>query len=194
MKSDILKKNYNFYVVKLIPMNRVYKLPNFRIFNLEDLDNFVNYSLKNDLFEYKEIWFCKTRVDEGVYSISGRITYSDSGVQTVEQLWNCSARIIEEFNEESNFTYLRASRPGWGYRYMIEKLLTPNGNFTNKEVLLTQFWNSVKEVEKHREQIEIFCDYLEQFQFKIFSLEYKIINGKFSIIDWDSPNDLCVLR
>lgn len=32
------------------------------------------------------------------------------------------------------------------------------------------------------------------FSFKSFSLEYKILNGRLFVIDWDTPNDLLVLR
>ena len=48
-------------------------------------------------------------------------------------------------------------------------------------------------IEQEREKIAAFCEFLDSFSFKAYSLEYKIVASQLKIIDWDTPNDRQVL-
>ena len=89
---------------------------------------------------------------------------------------------------------MRAARYGWGWRYVIEHVHCPRASSDSEASITADFRVAVKVLEENRERLEEFCSFLDTFRFKAYSLEYKIVNGKFSLIDWDTPNDRRVLN
>lgn len=198
LQNDKLNRINAFYVIKFVKREQYYKLPNFRIYNLDDLTTF-QFIIEEKKYPYDEIWYCKTVFDETSIktSVAGRISFEREvwgNSQIIEQLWNKSPRLIENFNASVNYIYIRASRCSWGHRYNIDKVHIPQMINIKSTAIESQFSNSVIEIEREREKIEVFEEFLSSFQYKCFSLEYKIINGKFRIIDWDTPNDMLVLK
>jgi len=77
---------------------------------------------------------------------------------------------------------------------MIEHLHIPKTMDVDPKAILIQFSMSVVEIERNREKLEIFEEYLLQFNYNVFNVEYKILNGKLFFIDWDTPNDGLVIK
>jgi len=186
-----------FFVIKLINNDAVFSVPNYRIYNQEELIAFKSDVLnKKKLFH--EMWYCKTNISEGNkdLSLAGRILYTDvvNGYdQTIEQIWNRSPRIIDDYNETSDFIFVRASRWAWGFRFNPLVVHLPNDCNLRKADVLEQFAYATSKIEAERDKIEIFEEYMRRFDFKAFTLEYKINDGILRFIDWDTPNDKLVL-
>ena len=196
--SDAHKGEQAFYIVKMVNNKQYYKIPNHRIYSKADLESFLlHIESRNHLFH--ELWYCRTQYDDKSekMSVAGRFlfNYDDvASMHTIEQVWNRSPRMIEEYNSTSDFIFLRASRPSWGRRYMIEHLHIPKTMDVDPKAILIQFSMSVVEIERNREKLEIFEEYLLQFNYNVFNVEYKILNGKLFFIDWDTPNDGLVIK
>jgi hypothetical protein len=196
--NDVQKSEKAFYIIILVKREQYYKLPNYRVFSMVDLDNFLPH-IEERKHLYDELWYCRTLYnnDDNTTSMAGRMSFDYNNrvnIHTIEQVWNKSPRVIEEFNEESQFIFIRASRPSWGYRYNLEHIHIPDKFDVDTTIIKKQFSLATVELERFREKIEIFEEYLLGFGFKIFSIEYLFINGKINIIDWDTPNDRKVLR
>ena len=197
--NDIKINEKAFYIVKLVNNNQYYKLPNYRIYKLDDIESFKSFIIKS-VYHIDELWYCRTLyfgIDSESYSVSGRLLFAhEEGkqAQIIEQTWNNSPRIIDEYNNSIDVIFTRATRPSWGCRYILNHLNIPNNSNNGKDNILMQFQITIKEIERIREKIEVFENYLNNFEYNNFNIEYKNINGKLSIIDWDTPNDSLVLR
>lgn len=192
---DIRLNKKAFYIIKMVNNNKYYKLPNYRVYTIGDLDEFLLYiNPKKHL--YDELWYCRTQYSDEYISlnVSGRISFDYEHGQTIEQVWNRSPRVIEEYNNSSDFIYLRASRLSWGFRYITERIHIPKSLNIDSSTILSQFFLSAIEIERKREKLDFFVEYIFGYKFHVFSIEYKIANGKLSILDWDTHNDSLILR
>ena len=190
--------NSGMYIISSIPSHDCFKLPNFCISCLEDLEAFKTSLDDHFLDKFSEVWYCKKPFQNGHDVITGRIALDNrkglntiQNSHTVEQVWNCSHREIEKFNKNSNGIYLRASREGWGRRYHIDALNLPSKK--DKDKVVNGFIQTVKEVESDKEKIEEFENYLEKLGIEELCLEYMLSQRGFSFIDWDTSNDKKVI-
>jgi hypothetical protein len=185
------------FIIKLISNDTVFMAPNYRICSSNELIAFRK-DMQSKKHLYNEIWYCKTKIYENncALNLSGRILYTElvNGYdQTIEQIWNRSPRIIDDYSKTSDFIFVRANRLTWGMRHNPTLVHLPNNcNLKNADVL-EQFYYAVKKIEQEREKIELFENYMIGFGFKSFTLEYKINDGILRFIDWDTPNDKLVL-
>jgi len=198
MKSDSQKREEAYYIIILVKKEQYYKLPNYRVYSVEDLNDFLPY-INPKIHLYDEFWYCRTPYSENNknMSVAGRMSFDYTNsfiIHTIEQIWNKSPRMIEEYNEDSKFIYLRASRPTWGYSYNYEHIHIPLMFNATTATIKKHFSETIVMIERIREKIEVFEEYMASFSFNIFSIEYQLINGKLNIIDWDSPNDRIVLE
>ena len=183
-------KTQSSYIIKLVPIELRPKLRNIIIRDHTQLD-----SARATLLEakdYFEIWWCKTAssLDSGVF---GRFYINSGGTtevsQCIEQVWADSARKIERIGDGT--PYLFAHRLWWGRRYQIE-----SSNFSSLDSISAkkQFYEISRQLEAHRNGFDRLVQ--DAIQLNIYSLcmEYKLIDGKVHIIDWDSPSDKTILR
>ena len=201
--SDIekeLKSNPNsgMYIISSIPSHDCFKLPNFCISSMEDLEKF-KASLDNDFLDrFSEVWYCKKPFQNGHDVVTGRISFDNRDwinsikySHSVEQVWNCSHREIEKFNKNSNAMYLRASREGWERRYHIDELRVPSNE--DKDKVIKGFIQTVRGIESYKEKIEEFERYLKDIGIDEICLEYMLSQKGFSFIDWDTNDDKKVI-
>ncbi len=186
----------HFFVVKPVPLVQRRQLPNFVVqgdSDLARLPEFLNRSTGSCI----EIWYCHTRVDEKLLSVAGRVRF-DAGAadhsQVIEQVSRCSPRTLETLSNAFHWPYVRAARFSWGHHFAIEDVRVPSGGAVTRSQILAEFEYAVRRWERGRERIEIFCEILDALNFASYSLEYKVVGEHFSIIDWDTPDDLLVLR
>ena len=188
----------NLYTISLVKNNQLHKLPNINVTTLEQLLTFYK-RYKNNTSGFDEIWYCKKQINNSSSpSCVGRISFHTSDIiqdvsseQILEQVWNTTHRDIENFNENYSKSYVRAHRNGFGRRYIIDKMNIKSD--VEKEQIVSQYITVVKEIEQKRDAIENFIDFLQQLDINEFSLEYLLEGGRFSIIDWDSQDDLKVI-
>jgi hypothetical protein len=197
LRDDSRHARSSFYVVKLVPADLPGQLPNFNVERVSQLKQLVTFLTADRDENYLEAWYCRTRIDAEVFSVAGRIVFStaDGGkTQLVEQLWRGSPRKLETYSGDFAFPYVRASRYSWGWPYSIEHVHLPPRSVLSKLQLQSEFGYSMRCIEQQKEKIAAFCEFLDSFSFKAYSLEYKIVASQLKIIDWDTPNDRRVLR
>jgi len=200
LRDDLRQTRRSFYVVKLVPADLPGQLPNFNIERISQLKQLVAFLNAHRRENYLEAWYCRTRIDPEVFSVAGRIVFSaaDSGkTQLVEQLWRGSPRKLETYSGDFAFPYVRASRYSWGWPYSIEHVHLPQQSAPKSALsklrLQSEFGYSMRCIEQEKEKLAAFCEFLDSFSFKAYSLEYKIVASQLKIIDWDTPNDRRVL-
>jgi len=197
IRDDLRRARGSFYVVKLVPADLPGQLPNFRVERSSQLKQLVAFLTAPRGETYLEAWYCRTRIDSEVFSVAGRIVFSAAntgGTQIVEQLWRGSPRLLETYSHDFAFPYVRASRYSWGWPYSIQHVHLPRKSALSNLQLQSEFGYSMRCIEQEREKIATFCAFLDSFSFKAYSLEYKIVASQLKIIDWDTPNDMRVLR
>lgn len=196
--EDILKElgqnsNSNIYVLKLVPKELRFKLKNYKIYGQKDLEIAVKDLKMQSKFE--EIWCCKTKLDLDGSGIYGRFYINSGGktevFQCIEQVWSDTARKLENILKNQKLTYIRAKRTGWGWRYNIEEI---NCKKQGERKILHDLWEVAKQIEIKRNRIEEFANDLYKIGICSFDIEYKVINGRIVIIDWDTSSDEMVLE
>jgi hypothetical protein len=196
LRDDLRRARRSFYVVKLVPVDLPGQLPNFNVERVSQLKQLAAFVTAHSGETYLEAWYCRTRIDSEVFSVAGRIVFTAAntgGTQIVEQLWRGSPRKLETYSKDFAFPYVRASRYSWGWPYAIEHVHLPRKSALSNPQLQSEFGYSMRCIEQEREKIAAFCEFLDSFSFKAYSLEYKIVASQLKIIDWDTPNDRQVL-
>jgi hypothetical protein len=201
IRDDSRRACRSFYVVKLVPADLPGQLPNFNVERVSQLKQLVAFLTAHRRENYLEAWYCRTRIDSEVFSVAGRIVFSEADggkTQLVEQLWRGSPRKLETYSNDFAFPYVRASRYSWGWPYIIEHVHLPQKSARKSALsnsqLQSEFGYSMRCIEQEKEKLGAFCAFLDSFSFKAYSLEYKIVGSQLKIIDWDTPNDRRVLR
>lgn len=196
LRSEQQRGRRHLYVIKLVSIDLAGRLPNFRVESLEDLKQVSRFFADHEQDNHVEIWFCRTRVDDNVFSVAGRFVFTpcDSDQeQSVEQMWCCSPRLLEQVSESIRYPYLRASRYSWGWPYSIEDVRIPTSWNIDQPGLEKEFLWSMRLFEREREPAEAFLAFLDSFALRAYSIEYKIVGSKLTIIDWDTPDDRLIV-
>lgn len=199
IKREMEKNSNNaVYIISFIPISKCFKLPNFYISSLEDLEKLKTTLDEHFYDKFSEVWYCKKPFSKGQATVTGRILIDNKVGRNsikyshnIEQVWACNHREIERFNKNSNVTYMQASREGWGRHYKIEKINIKGEK--NKTEILDSFVQSVKEIERSKEKIEEFEKHLKMIGIEELCLEYMFSHKGFSFIDWDTSDDIKVI-
>lgn len=187
---------FRFCVVKLVPKRLCFLLPNYRIYKMEDLEE-LRQAIQDPVQRFDEIWFCKTIIDASQFSVAGRIVIdrrAGHSAQTIEQVWRCSPRLIETINNDFKYPYIRAVRPGWGWRPKIQGWILPPNSMLSESTLSAELGRTLRLIYPFREKISEFEEFLFQCGCDAISLEYKVEGRSLHFIDWDSHQDRHVLR
>lgn len=185
-----------FCVVKLVTRKLSFLLPNYRIYTMEDIEG-LRHAIQEPVHRYDEIWFCKTIIDPSQFSVAGRIVIdrrAGDAAQTIEQVWRCSPRLIETIGDNFRFPYIRAIRPGWGWRPRIQGSILPQDSGLSESALCSELGRTLHLMYPHRERIAEFEDFLFDCGCDAISLEYKVEGMTLRFIDWDTHQDRQVLR
>lgn len=187
-------------VVKLVPLNELGFLPNYRITHNRDLDGLGLFLSNPAVHVPHEVWYCTTRIDPSTFSVAGRLSLSSDGCrrQVLEQVWRCSPRLIEQVAigglQPFEFPYARLHRTGWGRPYVRSALHRPRTWRESVRQLTEGLGVSVSLLETIRDRIELFEDGVHAAGITTVSLEYKVVGTRIWCIDWDTADDMRVLR
>lgn len=183
------------YIIKLVYSNSVYKLPNFLIRGREDLllcrDKLKSIVEK----QFTEIWYCKnTTQKETIY---GRMLFCLDELfprtvkQKMEIVWGNSARMIEQYpNLECAFA--AAEIDGWGRKFRIIDVIQADKSKTEIQEALVKLLDLLS---NYQCRIINFGKFISECGCSALCIEFSYTNdGKFTIIDWDSDNDMKVIN
>ena len=192
-------KEAKIYTISLVKNNQLHKLPNVNVSTIKELEEFYKQNRSN--YQFQEVWYCKKQTKKREAFSIGRISIStldqisniEQG-QIVEQVWNTNHKTLEKYIEGEAISYLRASRTDWGRRYSIDKVKVSMTEDISKAQMITEFIESVKEIELSKEKIERMSQYLKELGINEYSIEYLLEGSRFSFIDWDSQDDLRVIE
>lgn len=183
-------------VVKLVSMDRAAQLPNYRIHSAAEVAATFEEIRRNTKRRWHEVWFCASSVGRDTYSVGGRfipaVDRSYHG-DLVEQVWHTSPRLIDQLNRLAPFPYVRAERPVGDLAFAIRDVHIPTGYPLTEARLRAEYVQTLLEIYRRRESWEMFVRFLLLRNVKFVSLEYKVSNGKFSFIDWDTDNDSLIV-
>jgi len=196
MQESGSEKNYLF-VVKFVPPRLAMMLPNYRVQSFDDLVPLKRALETTDSNRYQEVWFCRTHVGVGSFSVAGRIlvdALAGKNAQTIEQVWRCSPRLIEVLDDKFPYPFVRATRSGWAWPPVIEQLHRPPASPETEDVIREQFGRALCCLERKRELLETFVEKVISSGTNVCSLEYKIEEDRLQIIDWDTSNDSVVIN
>jgi hypothetical protein len=184
-----------FFVAKFVPRKLSFLLPNVRIHSLRDLNSLIRVVRERSKVE-EELWFCDTSIARDGVSVAGRISIDlVNGVtlQTIEQVWRCSPRLIESLSADFPLPFIRATRQGWNWSPKIEYVHLPPGNPETAIILQRQLADALLKVDENKETFEHFVEAIRQLDLGV-CLEYKVENNRLQIIDWDTANDSKVVN
>jgi hypothetical protein len=190
------EKNYLF-VVKFVPPKLAMMLPNYRVQSFDDLIPLKRALETTDSSRYQEVWFCRTYVGIGGFSVAGRIlvdALAGKNAQTIEQVWRCSPRLIEVLDDKFPYPFVRATRSGWAWPPVIAQLHRPPASPETEDIIREQFARALCCLERKRELLETFVERVLSTGTNVCSLEYKIEDDRLQIIDWDTNNDSAVIN
>jgi hypothetical protein len=184
-------------VVKFVPSKLAIMLPNYRVESFDDLAPLKRALETADSGRYQEVWFCRTQISVGSFSVAGRILVdarAGKKAQIIEQVWRCSPRLIEVLDDKFPYPFVRASRSGWAWPPILEQLHRPPASPETETVIREQFSRALRCLERKRASLEIFVEKILSTGTGACCLEYKIEDDRLQIIDWDTSNDSAVLN
>lgn len=188
----------SLFVIKLVSQHATGQLPNYRVTSRSDLSGLRTFISRAT--DHVEIWCCRTPIDQTRFSVAGRlVVQADSQGQILEQVWRASPRLIEAFacGGDSKFEhpFYRATRPSWGWRFRPELLYAPTDAPCLRRRLQREADYSLRLIEQMRERLEPFTTaILEVDRISVLSIEYKIVDRRVVVIDWDTAFDRRVLE
>lgn len=185
-----------FTVVKLVTTWGVGQLQNFRLATTRNLAT-LRRAFMDRRSDITEVWACRTPFGRNVLSVAGRLAISttlEPFGQCVEQVWQCSPRMLEGRGPKFPFPYARATRAGWGRSYRLDEVSLPKGWRRRATMVRHEFSDSMVALERGRSRLEELGNFIESAGITSYSFEYKVVAGRLSVIDWDTSNDWEILR
>lgn len=185
---------HRIYVIKLIPYNSVYKLPNFLIENPEELKACRDKLRSINIESFMEIWYCEnTLQEEKVY---GRMLFSLDELfprimtRNIEVVWGISARMIEQY-PDLTCTFAAVETNGWNQHFRIIKILQADKSKTEIQRVIAVL---LKLLGNYQDRIIKFGTFIKECGCSSLCIEFSLEKGeRFTIIDWDSDNDMKVI-
>ena len=176
-------------ILKVVFHERAGQLPNFRMYKREEIVPSIEQAYNTYEKFAQEFWLCYSTVSLHSSDLGGRITFQGSkfSPSLIEIVWFASPRLIESYNAvEFDYPFLRAKKNPGQIQFEVEELYIPKKFDHPQEKYLADFQLVLYEIFTKKESLRS----LEQILFgagaKELSIEFKISNGKFSIIDWDT--------
>jgi len=199
IEKELLADLFNYesvlFIVKLVQNLAYYKLPNYRIQNIEDINSMRTDFIKRRVDRtYDEVWFCKNLRVHGQITLSGRFCLYETEeyiAHIIECVWNESPRVIDSYNQYADISYIRAERGGWGHHYTIQEFNVKEAD--DADTLMELFTEVLLQIEESRNKLTEMFEFCKKSGLDIVSFEFTH-DGKTHFIDWDSSDDLRLLR
>ncbi|MBS6921955.1 MAG: hypothetical protein KH186_00205 [Lachnospiraceae bacterium] len=182
------------YVIKLVCRDSVYKMPNFLVSNLEELESCRNKLNNINLESFVEIWYCKNiQMKEVIY---GRVLFSLDEMfpriitRNIEIVWGKSARMIEKY-PDLECTFVTVETDGWDRHFRFIDLIQADKTKTEIQETIVLLLDLLGD---YQDRIIEFGKFIQECDCFSLCIEFCLKNERdFTIIDWDSDNDMKVI-
>lgn len=178
----------------LVPGKHQYKLPNYVVRTVEDL-NGVPAFLQNKR-QYQEIWYFTEDIQETAQIISGRLSYHclcGNYTEYIELICSNTPRGIEVYSPNSNTEYMRVSRRIGEAIYRIEAIQLGQ-TYTNESQWFQTFSLFKQKLSAYYTRLTNFRSAVWAYGVNSMSLDFKLSKNRLSFIDWDTSDDNKVLK
>lgn len=187
-------EGYSF-IIKLVYKESHFKLPNIVISSTDDLDNAKSLLASIDFSNFEEIWYCKNKT-QSKETVFGRMLFDNSLLFPTrcaihyEMVWGASARKIEQF-PAINTPFISFDRENWNAVPKVDKI---HGGGMNTDEMISKSMGIITEVSKYTAEIVDFASFAFACGCNHLCLEFSYIDKSLNFIDWDSDDDMKVLR
>lgn len=191
----ILSKEGYSFIIKFVYKESYLKLPNIVISSEDDFYCTVNAIKSMNLSKFIEIWYCKNRANQN-NTVFGRMSFGNTPLFPTrcpirfEMVWGNSARIIEQYPLINN-TFVSYERESWNSKIEIAQL--KKGNMHTDDILEVSE-RIIINASKYTPEIIDFASFVFSRGCNHLCLEFSFANNTFSFVDWDSDDDMKVLK
>lgn len=178
----------------LVPKEHQYKLPNYVLHDRKDIGHAQRFLSNSE--GYQEIWYFLESYAGNNSSFSGRISYNwigDNFFEYIELVCGDTPREIEAYSKGSDLGYMRVSRLIGVPVYQIEDIRT--GSFCKSNDEWQQAFARLKwGLDAYNASLNQFRSMARKYMIRSLSLDFKFDKNRLSFIDWDTSNDVTVLK
>ena len=182
------------FIIKLVYKDVFYKLPNFIILSVADLEMTKEKLEDIKLTQFKEIWYCKNRTRDndivfGRMLIGNNPLFPNRCPIRYEMVWGDSAREIEQY-PFVNEPFISINQSNWNVAPQVDKI--DNKDMSIDEILKISE-SVITAISHYTTEIIDFASYVFSLGCDYLCLEFNYGDNGFSFIDWDSDDDRKVL-
>lgn len=195
IQEDIVKETAQYaYILKLVNLKRLYKLPNIIISSEENVRSAYEELKQYDLSNFTEIWYCRNLV-ENQGTVFGRIMFNNENLfpgrcsQRIEMVWGASARDIDKYPQQK-CPFIAFQKQNWNTEPKLIKIL-PNG--AEEHTLLAVSEQIIDRVSQYTRRMKEFGEFVFSCGGSHLCLEFSYCQNQMRFIDWDSDCDEAVL-
>lgn len=181
-------------VLKMIYSTMTMGLPNYRVTKEEQLSPIFAEIEKVHLGNADELWLCLSNVSLSGSNLGGRFAFRLDLVYTpeiIEIVWFTSPRMLDSYRRiDYPYPYIKASRLPGCLNFSIEDSFIPQQFSTSQTIIekniMQDYHFVLLQLNTHKERIANLCEILRLSHVKEVVLEFKIEDGHFQFIDWDT--------
>lgn len=195
IREDMVKNPGYIYIIKLIYAEKIYCLPNYLLSNLDDWEKCRKELLIREKKNFSEIWYCRNELTSNL--TFGRILFCldelfpRKGPNKMEIVRGASARLIEKY-PKLDVPFITLTKNGIANEWSIQDVLYAG---CNHDCFMKDVYNIIIEVPRYYRQIRDIGEWLCDCGCTWMSLEFSSTGyDKFHFIDWDTDNDLYVIK
>lgn len=195
LKKELENSEGKYFRLVLVPWEHQYKLTNYVVSNGQDLDGVEEFFRQHG--GYREIWYFVGQKKSDERDFSGRIAYSWLGrnsMEFIEMVSGDNPREIEKYTlKNKSSDYLRLSKKDGEHVYHVEEI-----HVGLQRRSFGEWWDCFqlveKELKRYRDKLRSFRNMVRQYGISSLSLDFKVSQGVFQMIDWDTSNDERILK
>lgn len=195
VKEDMANNPGGVYVVKLVYVERIYRLPNYFLVNLDDWEKCRADLAIREMQQFSEIWYCRNELTLDL--AFGRILFCldelfpRRGASQVEIVWGASARLIERY-PKLDIPFITLTKNGIVNEWDIQGVLYAGRDHDD---LMQDVESIITKIPRYYRQIRDVGKWLRDCGCTWMSLEFsRAAYDKIHFIDWDTDNDLYAVK
>ena len=193
LKKELECADQNSYRLVLVPIKHQYKLPNYIVYDKEDLNGI--YTFLNSGKGYQEIWYFIESFHKSII-ISGRLSYNWLGhdiLEYIELVCGDTPREIEFFFKNADMEYMRVSKYVGMSTYYIEDIRVGT-TFRSENEWRQAFRRFIRQLDIYDNGLIQFREMIRKYNIQSASLDFRIVDNRLMFIDWDTSNDSIIIN
>lgn len=193
--NSAVKKDEQLLIIKVVFSEITIALPNYRINYVHQLDAAFSDIRQKFMQKAIELWVCLSNISRTGSNFGGRVAMDLGEMyvpEIIEVIWYTSPRILDGF-QVTNYPYIKSSKFPGSMHYKIDRIQKPqqyNQDNSLEIKMMNDYRYALFELHKRNEKIREMCQVLSKNGVKELVLQFKVNNGIFTIIDWDTDKDV----